>query len=333
MVDHDGTGEDVRVCVLRDRERLLGPVQQVGAGCVSPTHVAPRVSVGVVLIEQVIHPLVEHQAVGIVHPILGGEEVGASNKFEPGDADRGQPTFFDTRRHKDVFGVTVPANFGETAKLTWSVTVRGKTESVAGMLTSVWQIDRRRTTRGGNSQNINSNTPPTVTATPATQSVARAATATLRVSATDDGLPRRRGEGGVAAPLGMTVEWAKYRGPGAVTWNRQKQPLVDGKADVSATFSEPGEYLLLAVVDDGSGESVQPTITASPSPSPSKEPSEEPSTATPSTKPPKTQTPSQEPTTEEPSEEPTTQEPSEEPSTGAPTTGEPENPLDPRLSQ
>jgi len=75
--------------------------------------------------------------------------VGPANRFEPGDADRGQPTFFDTRRHKDTFRVTVPANFGETAKLTWSVTVRGKTESVAGSLTSVWQIDRQRTTRGG----------------------------------------------------------------------------------------------------------------------------------------------------------------------------------------
>ena len=72
MVDHDGTGEDVRVGVLRDGQRLLGPVQQVGAGCVSPTHVAPRVSLGVVLVVQVIDPLVEHQAVGVVHPILGG---------------------------------------------------------------------------------------------------------------------------------------------------------------------------------------------------------------------------------------------------------------------
>ena len=102
---------------------------------------------------------------------------------------------------------------------------------------------------------LNSNTPPQVTATPTTQSIARPATAALNISATDDGLPKRRGEGGAATPLGLTVEWAKYRGPGTVTWNRQKQPLVDGKADVSATFSEPGDYLLLAVVDDGSGES------------------------------------------------------------------------------
>ena len=114
--------------------------------------------------------------------------VGAANRFEPGEADRGQPTFFDTRRHKDTFRVIVPANFGESAKLTWSVTVRGKTENVAGSLTSVWQIDRNRTTRGGNSQNINSNTPPVVTITPETQTIARGASATLNVSATDDGL-------------------------------------------------------------------------------------------------------------------------------------------------
>jgi hypothetical protein len=52
----------------------------------------------------------------------------------------------------------------------------------------------------------------------------------------------------------MTVEWAKYRGPGVVTFSQNKLPLKDGKADVTAQFSEPGDYLLQAVVDDGSGE-------------------------------------------------------------------------------
>ena len=135
------------------------------------------------------------------------------------------------------------------------MTVRGKTESVAGTLTPVWQIDRQRTTRGGNSQNINSNTPPVVTITPAAQTIAQRSAATLAVSATDDGLPKRRSEGGERAPIGMTVEWAKYRGPGTVTWSPPKQPLADGKASATASFSEPGEYVLLAVVDDGSGES------------------------------------------------------------------------------
>ena len=71
------------------------------------------------------------------------------------------------------------------------------------------------------------------------------------MSATDDGLPKRRG---TTTPVGMTVEWAKYRGPGHVTFTTAKQPLADGKATTTATFSEPGDYTLLAVVDDGSGE-------------------------------------------------------------------------------
>src|SRR6187549_3179666 len=76
---------------------------------------------------------------------------GAENKFEPGPADRGQPTHFDTRRHKDVFRVVVPKDFGEN-KLVWTVTVRGKAESITATLNRVWQIDRDKTTRGGNSQ-------------------------------------------------------------------------------------------------------------------------------------------------------------------------------------
>src|SRR4249920_526856 len=54
--------------------------------------------------------------------------VGPDNRFEPG-VDRGQPTHFDTRRHKDVFRVVVPRDFGETAKLQWSLTVKGRTET------------------------------------------------------------------------------------------------------------------------------------------------------------------------------------------------------------
>lgn len=181
--------------------------------------------------------------------------VGANNRFEPGDADRGQPTFFDTRRHKDTFRVIVPATFGESTKLSWSLTVRGKTEAVAGTLSPVWQIDRRRTTRGGNSQNINSNTPPTASVSPEKTTAAVNTPVVLTTTATDDGLPDRRTEKGGREPLGLTVEWAKYRGPGAVTWSSSKQPLSGGKAPVTASFSVPGTYTLLAVVDDGSGES------------------------------------------------------------------------------
>jgi len=69
------------------------------------------------------------------------------------------------------------------------------------------------------------------------------------VSATDDGLPKKNGQ-----PVGMRIVWAKYRGPGEVTITPAQMKIVDGKAASSATFSEPGEYVLQAVVDDGSGE-------------------------------------------------------------------------------
>jgi hypothetical protein len=39
-----------------------------------------------------------------------------------------------------------------------------------------------------------------------------------------------------------------------VTFTPETGPLPEGKATATATFSEPGEYLLQAVVDDGSGE-------------------------------------------------------------------------------
>src|SRR5258707_339174 len=38
--------------------------------------------------------------------------VGPGNAFEPG-GDRGQPTHFVPRRHKDVFRVVVPKDFGD----------------------------------------------------------------------------------------------------------------------------------------------------------------------------------------------------------------------------
>jgi hypothetical protein len=171
--------------------------------------------------------------------------IGADNRFEPG-GDRGQPTSFVPRRHKDVFSVTVPENFGEQ-KLVWTLTSHGQTASVAATLNPVWQIDRRRTTRGGNSENISSNLPPDVNVKLVSQ---KDATASLSLDATDDGLPKRKGE-----PVGMTVMWAKYRGPGDVSFGDRQSKLAGGHATTMATFSQPGEYILQAVVDDGSGES------------------------------------------------------------------------------
>jgi hypothetical protein len=175
--------------------------------------------------------------------------LGPDNAFDPG-GDRGQPTHFIPRRHKDVFKVVVPKDFHRDGKLTWTLTSHGQTLRVSGTLNPVWQIDRVRATRGGNSERINSNTPPIVTLQTTSTTIASAGqSATLTVSATDDGLPVRRGQ-----PIGMTVLWAKYRGPGDVIFSAERAKLVNGKAATTATFSAPGDYLVQAVVDDGSGE-------------------------------------------------------------------------------
>ena len=173
--------------------------------------------------------------------------VGPDNSFEPGN-DRGQPTHFAVRRHKDVFRVVVPKDFGDQ-KLVWTLRAHGQTAQVAGSLNPVWMIDRLRTTRGGNSENINSNTPPVVSVEPQDRTVAPAHATTLTVMATDDGLPVRGGK-----PVGMTASWVKYRGPGAVIFHPPVAKIENGRAVATAEFSEPGEYVLQVVVDDGSGE-------------------------------------------------------------------------------
>jgi hypothetical protein len=189
--------------------------------------------------------------------------IGPDNTFEPG-GDRGQPTHFATRRHKDVFKVTVPKSF-RNQRLVWKLTVRGKSESVAGTLNPIWQIDRLRTTRGGTDEAVDSNTPPIVKVTSDTQSVDISAAAALHVSATDDGLPKNRGIIGQASdensgrrprgPAGLSFEWVKYRGPGKVTFNPPIGMMAAGKVTSTARFSAPGEYVLQVQIDDGSGES------------------------------------------------------------------------------
>ena len=64
----------------------------------------------------------------------------------------------------------------------------------------------------------------------------------------------------------VTLTWSQYRGPGTVTFANPK-PAVEkaefkapptstftGKATTTATFSEPGDYILLLVANDSSGE-------------------------------------------------------------------------------
>jgi hypothetical protein len=124
--------------------------------------------------------------------------VGPNNRFEPGNPDRGQPTFFYNRTHRNLFTVAVPRDFGATTELVWTVTVNGKSERAVGWLQPDWEIDPAGGAVGGGntSEEYVSNRPPSVTV--AAVSGARVGQAvTLSATASDDGIPKPRPRGAV----------------------------------------------------------------------------------------------------------------------------------------
>ena len=173
--------------------------------------------------------------------------IGTSNQFEPGPADRGQPTHFVPAWQKSVFRIVVPKDFGDR-KLTWRLTANGKTDTVIASLDRRSMIDRQKTTIEGTKDE---NLAPKVTVEPSTQAVQLSQAATFTVKPTDDGLPLNVR---TKQPEGLAIRWRKYRGPaaGLVTFSPAGGPLPDWKGDTKVTFTEPGEYVLQAVVDDGS---------------------------------------------------------------------------------
>src|SRR6185503_20223989 len=56
-----------------------------------------------------------------------------------------------------------------------------------------------------------------------------------------------------AYETGLAITWLHYRGPGTVTFEPQVSAAAirGGKVTTTATFSEPGTYIIRAVADDG----------------------------------------------------------------------------------
>ena len=65
--------------------------------------------------------------------------VGADNRFEPGEADRGQPTHFYVRRQMFVFDVIVPKDWG-SKELVWSLTAHGRTDKAYATLKPDYEL-------------------------------------------------------------------------------------------------------------------------------------------------------------------------------------------------
>jgi hypothetical protein len=193
--------------------------------------------------------------------------IGPGNRIEPGGPDQGQPTHFLPGRNWGVFTITVPKDFGNR-KLIWSIAANGVTTQVPASLAPLWELSPFR--------DANGNTPPWIgfedkgpfVNGPRGQSKSMTAAVgnplSLVLWVADDAtvIP------GAARPATppVTLFWSKFRGTGSVTFTDNPpavqsrdfvgapQSAFHGMAATTATFSEPGEYVLRVLANDWSGE-------------------------------------------------------------------------------
>jgi hypothetical protein len=194
--------------------------------------------------------------------------VGPDNRIEPGGPDRGQPTHFITGRDWGVFTIKVPADFGEN-KLIWTLTVNGQTTTIPASLKTEWEISPFREISVGN-------TPPVLSfeekgpSVQGPQGLATERTAKVGVPLSlttwvldDTRFTSNSGARPKNLPPPVTLRWTAYRAPAPVRFS-QDRPTVEkieradvpfaGKAITTATFSEPGKYVLHVVANDYSGD-------------------------------------------------------------------------------
>ena len=204
--------------------------------------------------------------------------IGPNNRFEPGDPDRGQPTHFLPNRGFGMFTITVPRSTPPTEKLWWVLTVNGVTQRVPFHRTADYNITPQQASE--ESPGGKYNRPPVLRLSengPVIQNpVANVASAHVREATAgepmklefwieDDGLFAS----GSNAPINsnepmVEVVVSKYRGPGKVTVAKDHHKVITlkggkagepyaGRTSTTATFSEPGDYLLHITVNDLSG--------------------------------------------------------------------------------
>jgi hypothetical protein len=201
-----------------------------------------------------------------------GEEVdipiGPGNRIEPGGPDLSQPTHFMPGRAWGMFTIKVPSDFGAN-KIVWTLTTNGQTTMIPASLKPDYEVSPFIEPAVGN-------TPPVIRLEengpsvqgPLGMSTERKAKVnepiSLTVWATDDAkFTSATGAKPKNLGLPVTLHWTKYRGPGVVKFSEDRPEVkidtpkisaFSGKATTTATFSEPGDYVLHVVANDYSGE-------------------------------------------------------------------------------
>jgi hypothetical protein len=198
--------------------------------------------------------------------------IGPNNRIEPGGPDMGQPTHFLPGRQWGMFVVNAPKEFTPQDKFTWTLVANGQSMTIPLRLNVDYVMSPFTEIAVGN-------TPPVLRFDPngkgiqgplANLASAPALTASvsaplaLNAWAADD----MKYTNGTSAPLSgnrqpVTMRWSKYRGPGAVTFDKARPELeklpagsspFSGKSTATAKFSQPGDYVLHVTVNDYSGD-------------------------------------------------------------------------------
>tara|TARA_Y100000994_G_scaffold145845_1_gene119385 strand:- start:1010 stop:1966 length:957 start_codon:yes stop_codon:yes gene_type:complete len=215
--------------------------------------------------------------------------IGENNFIDMAGLDniQSQPTYFQTRNNRDIFTVTVPADFGNR-EIVWRLTTQGQTLEAIGWLQAEWEIDEY----GGYTPDpeVLANQPPQLDVQTAS-SVKLPATLELTARVIDDGLPKPKPEkeertvnewnrtplltrpaNALEVPTNvphlqtnvrgtkekpqppkdkLTVSYSVWRGPANISSEPIFGEIIDGQVTTEITFSEPGEYQLKVHAFDG----------------------------------------------------------------------------------
>src|SRR6185436_19380143 len=196
--------------------------------------------------------------------------IGPNNRMEPGGPDRGQPTHFLVGRQWGMFTVRVPGDFRQN-KITWTITANGRTTIIPAGLNPDYEISPFQGAAVGNTPPVlsleekgpSAQGPPGLSAERKTK-LGNPLNLTVWISddakwTTNSGArPKNQGPP-------VTVRWTKYRGPGSVTFEKDRPEVervegrdgaaaFNGKATTTVKFGEPGEYWLHVVANDYSGD-------------------------------------------------------------------------------
>lgn len=205
--------------------------------------------------------------------------LGENNRIEPAQLDGMQPDIYFPGRHPGVFAVTIPASMGDESAW-WHIKTGNLEElKVPGERGSnAYELDRNARPQGSVQPSIwfengkRGSGPEGVVAVN-TKTISVGAELTLEVE-TEDPSIRDPSNPLFAKPLDSRVIWYKHQGPGQVSFtehastpfiieparstrgmipaapSRVAIPAGKGPARVMATFSEPGEYMIRARLDN-----------------------------------------------------------------------------------